>query len=177
MRLGRPLPIADPPAPPAGARELQHKANNLLRRLNLEVFNDGVEVEKLAHAIGLIEDFANDVLTQERARADKAERYGKVQYGIEQVLKQDIQSLHAEVESLRKELAQANVALEASRKLNQMREAELGEMQDALTRYGTHRSECLIKTSEKRCDCGFEALLSRIDKSSVADGADAEGGK
>lgn len=100
---------------PAGARELQHKANELLRRLSREVFEDGINIEQLPHAVGLVEDFARDWATQERERADAAERQLKSMgihwngalKGEDEALKH-CRELEREVESLRTQLAELN---------------------------------------------------------------------
>lgn len=40
--------------------DLTAKANELLRRLNADVFNDSIDITKLPYAVGLVIDFAKD---------------------------------------------------------------------------------------------------------------------
>src|SRR2546430_1101160 len=39
-------------------REATKQANDLLRRLSREMFQDGIDIEQLPHAVGLVMDFA-----------------------------------------------------------------------------------------------------------------------
>jgi hypothetical protein len=44
--------------PKPGEREATKQANDLLRRLKIEAFEDGIFFDKLPHAVGLVMDFA-----------------------------------------------------------------------------------------------------------------------
>lgn len=69
------------------AAKLQTDANELLRQLNAEVFNDQIDIEQLPYAVGLVEDFARHyvggrVTELEQALATAAEEFREL--GAEQ---------------------------------------------------------------------------------------------
>jgi len=49
--------------------DLQTNANELLRRLNRDVFNDAIDIFKLPYAVGLVEDFAKAYAKHVREQA------------------------------------------------------------------------------------------------------------
>ncbi len=78
--------------------ELQTAANDLLRGLNREVFNNQIDILKLPQAVGMVENFGKGVAASETARADRAEAdYKKVaKYAHE--LEEDAKSDEAEIQ-------------------------------------------------------------------------------
>lgn len=52
-------------------RDRTHEANELLRRLAREVFQDGIDIEQLPHAVDLVMRYEEAATQAERERAAK----------------------------------------------------------------------------------------------------------
>lgn len=110
----------EPAATTSEAMTAQAQANELLRVLNREVFNDSIDIDKLPHGVGIVEDLINRVALQVRQESERRikEKLPKSYFADRGLLLRialivndwqraivSNQRLEAEVERLRKELA------------------------------------------------------------------------
>ena len=103
---GMPSPILDgvdltpvPRATQTAEQVLQAKANDLLRRLCREVFEDAIDIAQLPHAVGLVMDFATAFAAHELAAQREYAEYWE---GRTEAVEKELAAARTEIARLKR---------------------------------------------------------------------------